>query len=141
MQCEVGGNDDGMPYVCTYVGLFDHMKAVARTKIIHLARTVFLASRNFIPKLSVSTNYQVSLPSPPPSTPDDVTLDEWDSGLWDTAVWDAGSTKSVSTKWTSVGQSGFIIAPQVQVTCGVTPTPDAELVAIDMTYEVGAVVV
>ncbi|BAB48032.1 hypothetical protein [Mesorhizobium japonicum] len=141
MQCEVGGIDDGMPYVCTYVGLFDHMKAVARTKIIHMARTVFIASRKFVPKLSVSTNYQVSLPSPPPSAPDDVTLDTWDSGLWDKAVWDAGWVKAVTTKWTSVGQSGFIIAPQVQVTSGVTPTPDAELVEIDMTYEVGAVVV
>ncbi|TPK70204.1 hypothetical protein FJ930_19750 [Mesorhizobium sp. B2-4-15] len=141
MQCEVGGNDDGMPYTCTYVGLFDHMKRVARTKILHMARTVFLASRKFIPKLSVSTNYQVTLPSAPPSTPNDVTFDAWDSGLWDVAVWDAGSVKTVSTKWTSIGQSGFIVAPQVQVTCGVTPTPDAELVAIDMTFETGAVVV
>ncbi|RUZ76920.1 hypothetical protein EN943_15685 [Mesorhizobium sp. M7A.F.Ca.US.006.01.1.1] len=141
MQCEVSGNDDGMPYTATAVGLFDHLKAPARDKIIHMARTVFLASRKFLAKLSVSTNYQVSLPSPPASVADDVTLDEWDTGLWDVALWDAGTTKTVSTKWTSVGQSGFSIAWQLQVTCGVTPTPDAELVAIDMTYEVGDVVV
>lgn len=141
MQCEVGGNDDGAPYTCTYVGLFDHMKTIARNKIIHMARTVFLASRQFLPKLSVATNYQVSLPSVPPSVADDVTLDEWDSGLWDVAKWDAGSEKTVKTKWVSIGQNGFVIAPAVQVTCGITPTPDAELVAIDIIYEVGAVVV
>lgn len=141
MQCEIGGNDDGMPYVCTWVGLFDHMKAIARTKILHMARSVFLASRSFIPKLSVSTNYQVNLPAAPASTPDNVTYSGWDIGLWDVTTWDATGSKTVSTKWSSVGQTGFTVAPQIQVTCGVTPTPDAELVAIDMTYEVGAVVV
>ncbi|ESX13508.1 hypothetical protein X768_04560 [Mesorhizobium sp. LSJC265A00] len=141
MQCEVSGSDDGAPYVCTYVGLFDHMKSPARSKIVHMARTVFLASRKFIAKLSVSKDYQVSLPSAPASVADDTLFDEWDSGLWDVAKWDASATKMVSTKWVSVGLTGFVIAPQVQVTCGITPTPDAELVAIDMTYEVGGVVV
>jgi hypothetical protein len=141
MQCELSGSDDGMPYVATYVGLFDHMKSAARDKVVHLGRAVFLAGRKFIAKLSVSTNYQVSLPSAPASVANDVSLDEWDTGLWDVALWDAGSTKRVSTKWTGIGQSGFSVAPQIQVTCGVTPTPDAELVAIDVTYEVGDVVV
>ncbi|MER9691989.1 hypothetical protein NKJ16_08625 [Mesorhizobium sp. M0179] len=141
MQCEVSGNDDGLPYTCTYVGLFDHMKAPARAKIVHMARTVFRASRKFIAKLSISADYQVRLPSAPASVANDVTLDEWDTGLWDVALWDAGSVKTVSTKWASIGQSGFAVAPQVQVTCGVSPMPDAELVALDVTYEVGAVVV
>ncbi|RWG02574.1 hypothetical protein [Mesorhizobium sp.] len=141
MQCEVGGHDDGQPYTSTYVGLFDHMKAPARSKTVHMARTVFRASRKFLAKLSISSDYQVRLPSAPASVADDVTLDEWDTGIWDVALWDAGTTMTVSTKWASIGQSGFAVAPQLQVTCGVTPTPDAELVAMDVIYEVGAVVV
>ena len=34
-----------------------------------------------------------------------------------------------------------LFAPQVQVTCGITPKPDAELMAFDVMYEIGAVVV
>ncbi|TIT86563.1 MAG: hypothetical protein E5W41_06855, partial [Mesorhizobium sp.] len=105
MQCEVGGHDDGQPYTSTYVGLFDHMKAPARSKTVHMARTVFRASRKFLAKLSISSDYQVRLPSAPASVADDVTLDEWDTGLWDVALWDAGTTMTVSTKWASIGQS------------------------------------
>lgn len=141
MQCEVGGTDDGQPYVCTYVGLFEHLRSIATNKLVHMARTVFLAGRSFVPKLSMSVNYQVSLPSAPPSISDDTSFDEWDSGLWDQAVWDAGTEKRVQTRWNSIGASGFVVAPQVQVTSGTTPAPDAELVAIDVTYETGAVVV
>lgn len=141
MQCEVGGNDDGAPYVCTYVGLFDHLRVPAANKIVHMGRSVFLATRAFIAKLSMSTDYQVSLPAAPASTPDNTLFDEWDSGLWDVMKWDGSSEKRISTRWGSIGRSGFVAAPQIQVTCGVTPTPDAELVAIDITYEVGAVVV
>jgi hypothetical protein len=57
------------------------------------------------------------------------------------AVWDAGTEKRVQTKWSSIGASGFVVAPQVQVTSGTTFAPDAELVAIDVTFETGAVVV
>jgi hypothetical protein len=110
-------------------------------KIVHMARTVFLAGRAFLPKLSMSVNYQVRLPSAPPSTPNSASLDEWDTGLWDVAVWDAGTEKRVQTKWSSIGASGFVVAPQVQVTSGTTFAPDAELVAIDVTFETGAVVV
>lgn len=141
MQCEVGGHDDGAPYVCSYVGLFDHLGVPAASKVVHIGRTVFLAARAFKSKLSMSSDYQVELPSAPSSVPDDTLFDEWDSGLWDVMKWDAGSDKRIASRWGSIGRSGFVVAPQVQVTSGVTPTPDAELVAIDITYEVGGVVV
>ncbi|CAN7625813.1 hypothetical protein [Aminobacter sp. LjRoot7] len=118
-----------------------HLRVPAANKIIHMGRSVFLAARAFIAKLSMSTDYQVSLPAAPASTPDNTLFDEWDSGLWDVMKWDGSSEKRISTRWGSIGRAGFVAAPQVQVTCGVTPTPDAELVAIDITYEVGAVVV
>ena len=40
-----------------------------------------------------------------------------------------------------MGRSGFTVAWQIQVTCGTTPTPDAELVSVDLTYEQGGLVV
>ena len=139
-QMEVGGSDDGTPYVCTYVGLPEHLRSPGVTKIIHSARSVFLSNVPFIAKISASVNYQISLPTPPSSVADFAT-DEWDSGLWDVAKWDSASISTVSTKWVSVGESGFSISPQIQVTCGVTPFPRTELIAFDVLYERGGVMV
>lgn len=139
-QMEVGGNDDGEPYVCTYVGLPDHLGAPGVTKTIHEARSIFTSTVPFIAKVSASTDYRVSLPTPPSSVADFV-VDEWDSGLWDVAKWDSGTASTTSTKWVSIGKSGFSIAPQIQITCGVTPYPRTELIAYDVIYENGGVMV
>lgn len=139
-QMEVGGSDDGAPYVCVYVGLPDHLRSPGVTKIIHFARSVFLSSVPFVAKVSASINYAISLPTPPSSVAD-FTTDEWDSGLWDVATWDSASAQTVSTKWVSVGKTGFSISPQIQVTCGVTPFPRTELIAFDVLYERGGVAV
>ena len=139
-QMEVGGSDDGTPYVCTYVGLPEHLKSPGVTKVIHSARSVFLSNVPFIAKISASVNYAISLPTPPSSVTD-FTTDEWDSGLWDVALWDSAGVGTVSTKWVSVGKSGFSISPQIQITCGVTPFPRTELIAYDVIYERGGVMV
>lgn len=139
-KMEVGGSDDGTPYVCTYVGLPEHLRSPGVTKIVHSARSVFLSNVPFIAKVSASVNYQISLPTPPSSVAD-YSSDEWDGGLWDVAHWDSAGVGSVSTKWVSVGKSGFVVSPQIQITCGVTPFPRTELVAFDVIYERGGVMV
>lgn len=141
MQAETGGSDDGASYECIAVGLFDHFDAIGPIKTIQMARATFLAGKSFEPQLTASVDYSVTLPAAPASVPDDVIFNEWDSGLWDQATWDAGTSPMISTRWVSIGASGFTAAWQIQVTCGVTPTPDAELVSIDMTYETGGLVV
>lgn len=140
MRAESTGSDDGSPYTCSAVLQFDHLRPQGAVKTMRMARTTFLASKPFNPKLSASVNYTVSLPSPPAAA-EIASGDVWDTGLWDQAVWDAGSARSVSTRWVSIGSTGFTFALQVQVTCGTTIAPDAELVSIDAAYEVGAVVV
>lgn len=139
-QMEIGGSDDGTPYVCTYVGLPDHLRTPGATKIVHSARSVFLSNVPFIAKISASVNYQVTLPTPPSSVANFAT-DEWDSGLWDVARWDSAGVGTVSTKWVSIGKTGFSISPQIQITCGVTPFPRTELIAYDVIYERGGVMV
>jgi hypothetical protein len=67
--------------------------------------------------------------------------DEWDSALWDTATWDSQGVGSVTTKWVSIGQTGFVAAPQIQITCGVTPFPRTELISFDVLYEAGGFMV
>lgn len=139
-QMEAGGSDDGMPYTADYVGLWDHLRAPGATKTVHSARTVVTSSADFEVQTSVSADYTVTLPSPPNSIADYVTS-EWDVGLWDVATWDAGVTLTTKSEWSSIGKTGFSIAPQIQVTSGVTPTPHLNLVAIDVVYEIGGVMV
>lgn len=141
MKCETGGSDNGTPYSCVAVCQFSHMKSVGRDKLVHQIRSVFKAAVPFAAKLSVSVNYAVQLPSAPVAASDISTGSEWDVGLWDTAIWDGAGEKTVSTKWASIGRAGFVIAPQVQVTCGQSNTPDAELVSMELTYEDGGVAV
>ncbi|TBY60145.1 hypothetical protein E0H46_31735 [Rhizobium leguminosarum bv. viciae] len=137
-RMDTSGSDDGTPYVCTYVGLPDHVDSPGVTKTINQARSIFKSNVPFIAQISASVNYAIDVPSPPSSAAN-FSADVWDVGLWDVAIWDAGQATSVSTKWVSVGKTGFSISPQVQITCGITPTPRTELVAFDVLYESGSV--
>lgn len=140
---ELSGKDGALPYTCVYVGEFDHLNSPGVTKTAHQVRAVFLAESPFLPKLSASINYSITLPTAPNSTPDYVTA-QWDTGAeWDNSVsWDTPDGATVSaTRWVSIGRTGFAIAPQIQITFGIDPTPFVELVAFDMTYSSGGVVV
>lgn len=138
---ETGGNDDGSPYVCTYIGLAESMNMIGLVKMIRQGRATFVATEPFSPQLTVLTNYSISQPNPPNSIPD-YSRDNWDQALWDVALWDNGPGNEYPVfRWVSIGRTGFAISPCLQVTCGVTPTPAAELVGIEFTMETGGLVV
>lgn len=139
-QTDSGGSDNGENYTCTSVGHFVTMGSGPAFKTANLARATFRATQAFNAKVSASVDYTVNLPSAPDSVADS-TEDAWDAGLWDTAIWDGTTSLSVTSNWQAITATGFAFAPQVQVTCGVTPRPDAELMSIDVMFETGAVVV
>lgn len=139
-QMESGGTDDGDAYTCTVVWQFDHLSAPAATKTANQARATFLSADPFTPRLSASVNYSVSLPAAP-SAASTYTKAQWDVGLWDIAQWDGNTITTAITRWISIGQTGFVHAPQIQVTFGNAPTPDVSLVSFDMTYTSGGIVV
>lgn len=140
MQAEITGADDGEIYYAKAVLAWDHLGAPGYEKAIVAARARFTTQNQFIPQLSVSTDYSVSLPSPPSVSIDFDSPGIWDVGVWDVAEWDTGITPTLfDTRWVSVGQSGYVVAPQVQVSCGAATTPSAELVIIDTLFELGEV--
>lgn len=139
-EMEAGGSDNGTPYTCSAVCNFDHLGNPGSTKTAYQVRAVFKSASPFEYKISASVDYQVSLPTPPSSTAD-YTASVWDVGLWDDAIWDGSDVYQVYSRWTSVGKTGFTHAPEIQITCGTTPTPQIELVSFDLTYAGGAVVV
>jgi len=141
IKAESGGDDNGSPYEFIYIQHFDHLKAPAVNKHALMARTTFRASQPFNAKISVSTDYTVKLPAAPPAS-GAVVGDVWGAtSLWGTAIWGAGGILTTTTKWVSIGKNGFAIAPQIQITSGSATAPDAELIAFDLLYEPGGVVV
>lgn len=144
MQCERGGTDDGAMYISTYINLFDHLNVIGAYKTVHMARAIFLAAREFIPRLTVSTDYTINLPTPPQAAAPSGEPAIWDVSKWDQAKWDgedANAPKRISMKWSSVGRSGISIGPQIQVSNQADITPDAELVGMDLIFDVGGIVV
>lgn len=140
-KAESGGSDDGLNYTCLYVGLFDHIKNVGQTKVVRLARATFLSGRPFTPQVSASVNYAVTLPPAPSAYSDTTSSNKWDVGKWDEALWSGTGERSAVLKWVGMSSSGFVIAPQVQVTVNQTAEPDAELASFDIMYERAGVVV
>lgn len=136
---ESGGSDNGDTYTAAYLGQHEQMGAQGRQKTILQMRPIFLAGSPVRPMISAQTDYGETL-SPPPSSVDDFSAATWDSAVWDIDVWDGDVSLSVGGTWTAIGKTGFSIAPELQITYGVTPTPRVELVSIDAEFIVGAMV-
>jgi hypothetical protein len=141
-QADITGQDDGATYYAKAVLAWDHLGSVGYEKSINMARAQFTTENTFIPQLSISTDYSVSLPSPPNVSTDVDSPGVWDVGVWDVAQWDtAGFPQPYNTRWVSVGQSGYVVAAQIQVSVGSVTTPSAELVIIDLLFENAEVMV
>lgn len=137
-QMESGGSDDGATYTCTFLGQFEGMGGMMQKTITQM-RPVFRVATPFTPQMSALTNYQEEL-SAPPSSVANFTTSLWDGAIWDSALWDAGAAFSVEANWYAIGKTGFSVAPELQITFGVTPPPVVELVTIDAEYLPGAMV-
>lgn len=142
MKADAGGYDGEDNYECSVVMAWDHAGSPGHTKTVTSARAQFVASTPFNPQLSASANYTIELPAPPNVLLDTGGADAWDSALWDDGVWDAaGANLPINTRWVSIGQTGYVIAAQIQVTVGSSTRPDVEFVTIDQLIETGEVMV
>ena len=138
-QMEVGGSDNGALYTCDYLGQFEHFGAPGQQKTVLQARPVLLQSDISAPQLTFNVDYDQVLP-PPPSSATSSVSSAWDSAEWDVDVWDSEDAAEVAAQWLAIGRTGYVAAPVLQVTYGVSPTPSLALVAIDVQFSVGAVV-
>ena len=140
MQADRTGYDDGKPYVATLVGGWDMFASPSQTITWRQARASFSARAGepFQPQLAGTTDYVVTLPSPPAAGPDPGIEDLWDEGLWDDALWDEGVPHPQvvrNTGWVSIGLTGYSHAPIVQVTVAQQAKPVVDLISIACTFE------
>ena len=140
MQMDRTGYDDGAPYVATLVGGWEMFQSPSQTITWRQARASFAARAGepFVPQLSATTDYVITLPNPPIAGPDPGLEDLWDEGLWDDALWDEGVPHPNvvrNTGWVSIGMTGFSHAPIVQVTVAQQARPAVDLINIAATFE------
>jgi hypothetical protein len=140
MQADQTGFDDGSSYVATLVGGWEMFQSPSQTITWRQARASFNAKTGepFVPQLSATTDYVITLPTPPDAGPDPGLLDLWDEGLWGAAKWDKGIPKAAAirnTGWVSIGMTGFTHAPIVQVRVSQRAKPLVDLIAISATFE------
>lgn len=136
MQAEVTGSDDGAAYTSRYAGAFE-LGADPKIKTARQMRARWRYSREFSEKCGALVDYNMDWPAPPASynASDDNVFDD---GEWDSAKWGASMPQKSKGRWVSVGKTGTAFAPIVQVTNSSVSAPDAELIAIDMTFEAGS---
>ena len=132
----VTGSDEGAPYVCKSLPLFDGLNAPASVKVLKMGRAVTRASYQAKLQLSVHSNFKVNFPAPP-SQQSIPTGNEWDNGVWGESVWDAERASIVAGDWVSLGNLGHDVSVGAQITSGATVPIDVELIRTDLTYSLG----
>lgn len=138
-EMEVTGADNGSPFTATVLPLFDPLKSPASLKTGLLARASVRAKSKVQVKLSLQTDYNITLPSPP----DDISTavgSVWGSAKWGSDVWGVEADKQTFRDWQSVSGSGYTLAVASQITSGSSSPPNIEFVETELTYDMGDVV-
>ncbi len=139
-RLETGGSDDGEAYTALSIGAHEGLGATGRQKTVLQARGLFRASHSLNPSLSAQVDYRLD-PGEAPAAQQIDGVGSWDSSKWDEVVWDAPSNEMALTSyWRGIGRTGYAIAPELQLTFQSLAPPEIELVSVDVTYRVGALV-
>ncbi|WP_434286302.1 hypothetical protein [Celeribacter sp. SCSIO 80788] len=134
-----GGSDNGTPYTSLFIGQYESLGIYGVTKTVLQMRANLLAGTPVNPSVTALIEYGEEPPSSP-SSPANFEGDVWDVGEWDVAVWDATTAAQTVSDWVSVGRTGSVVAPCLQLTSGTDIAPNVEIAAIEAQYVVGAAV-
>lgn len=134
-----GGTDNGAIYTALYLGQHEQMGVYGRTKTVRQMRAMFQTGTSALAQVRALADYSETTTAPPPVSAAISTAPKWDVAKWDAAKWDGGVAVTMNEgRWTAIGVTGSVIAPELQITFGGTVTPQVELVAIDAEFHVGA---
>ncbi len=134
-QAFVTGADEGTPYFGQCLPLFDNLDMPGMMKIAKTARAVVRSTFQIEAQLSGHSNFVVNFPSPP-NLGIPASGDVWDVGLWDSALWDSERGEIVTAEWVPVGAYGHDLSIGCQMTSGATLPVDAELIRIDLVFQI-----
>lgn len=140
---EETGSDDGQYYTFRYAPWPDDFGTGGTFKTFKQARVTFTYSVPFNAQITVGTDYSFKWLPAPSAAPNSENVSQWDSGIkWDSgAKWDARGIRKVDARWRSIGRSGYVCSPMMQMTFANISAPDVELTVGQYTYETGDLVV
>lgn len=132
----VGGTDRGTPYTGVFIPLFSDFGAPSAVKIGRVASITVRSRIEVVETVSSRYDFDTTPPTAPDAAPVPIG-NEWDNGVWDQSLWDAGRSGVVTQRRHSLSGSGYRMAPVFQITSGATVPLDAEIVAVDVSYDQG----
>jgi hypothetical protein len=137
---EQTGLDDGLPYTSICIPAFDQMGTVGY-KTVSMLRAVFRGPNPVKEKLTARSDYNISLPTAPASSPVSGNS-TWGDATWGDSEWaSAGQEKHIQQQWKAAYAGGEVHSAILQVTSGANIPLDTELIRIDATFTSGEVVV
>lgn len=137
---ESGGADDAAIYTATYIGAGEDLGVGFVQKTVMQMRAVFRFSTPLRPMVSAKVDYMTTPSEPPNAAPIAPGAALWGFAVWGSSKWGATALSETRGMWVSVGRTGYTVAPEVQLSFGGGAKPDVELVSIDATFGVGALV-
>lgn len=139
VQANVTGADQGIPYTSTYIPLFDDLRSSGSLKIGRMGRAALRCDIPVTENLTLNTDFDVSTPPAPDATPV-AGVSVWGTGIWGQSVWGAASSPSTQQNWKSLSGMGYALAPCLQITSGSVAPLDAQIVRVEMTYDMADLV-
>lgn len=154
MQAEQGGMDDGLSYCGTLfysysaIGTLDvgttgtsgtgvsTGQATSR-KRIPMVRPRFQTNiRGIVPKITIRTNFDTTIPSPPQPSGTIPAGALWGVAKWGVDKW-PGPSFFETQNWIPTYALASVIAPVVQISIKNATTPDLRLTNLDVMFETG----
>ncbi|QIG75010.1 neck protein [Rhizobium phage RHph_I3_18] len=139
IEANVTGADEGASYVGQFIPLFDDQRSAASLKVPQLARAFMRGPRTTTVALNMQFDY-IYTDNPAGSAPMTTSGSEWGVGIWGVSEWGDVGTLQTYMEWQSVGGTGYAFAPDVQTTSGDIVPLDAEIIRVEVTYDMGDIV-
>lgn len=134
IEAWVTGLDEGRPYTSTYVPLFTDLGNSGAQKVGGYGRLQTRGPYMVEPQICMQEDYVINLPAPPAASFVPVGS-EWGTATWGESEWGSSQTPIWQGDWYSLGGIGYSLAPAAMITSGSLVPLDAEIIAIDMSYD------
>lgn len=135
VEAWVTGLDQGTPYTAVYVPLFTDFSNAGAQKIAGMGRLQTRGPYMIDAQVSAQSDYIIDLPAAPAASPVPEGS-QWDVAIWDSSSWGTAQTKTWQGNWQSLGGIGYTLAPCVQITSGSIIPLDAELISVEMSFDI-----
>jgi len=134
-EANVSGADDGEPYTCVYMPVWDQMD-VPGHKTVSMARAVFRSAQAVEEKIANQTDYRVKLPAAPAATVP-ARGSNWGTMIWGVDSWGVSPDAQIVDKWRMQFGAGEVHAPAIQITSAALTPLDIEIIRTDVLFTAG----